>query len=112
MSEYPKRGWRVAMKEEGTLFLQTAVIIGRNHSWYTVQRKDGTIFKQHGNDWHDTVMGAIISEGLQIANLIGYAKRNSEERCKLESQLVWLFQESLRWGELKGEINVLAEKKG
>ncbi len=62
MQEIPRDVFRVVYDREGKPFVAGRRLISVNRSWYTYQCKDGTIVKENGNHWHDTMMAAIYRE--------------------------------------------------
>ena len=62
MQEIPRDVFRVVYDREGKPFVAVRRLISVNRSWYTYECKDGTIVKENGNHWHDTMMTALYRE--------------------------------------------------
>ena len=54
--------YRVVYDKDGKPYVAGRKLIAVNRSWYTYECKDGTIVKENGNHWHDTMMAAIYRE--------------------------------------------------
>ncbi len=63
MSEIPRDVYRVLYdKKTGKPFVAGCRLIAVNRGWHTYERKDGTIVKENGSHWHDTMMLAMYVE--------------------------------------------------
>jgi len=84
--QFPRDVYRVVYDKDGKPFVAGRRLISVNRSWYTYECKDGTLIKENGNHWHDTMMAAIYRESdhlmFQMAMPNVFSQDVTRERMK------------------------------
>jgi hypothetical protein len=73
-------------------------LVSISGSWIATQCNDGTIIKENGNRWFDSVSEAIDSAAMSIAFSIEHNVFQDRESGKI--RLIGLIHEATAWGEI------------
>lgn len=100
-SKFPRKVFRVMYNKDGTPFVTERQMVSRSGSWFVTERKDGTLEKENGNYWSDTIVEAIQREASYIMHRFSMPGLFSpdDQRASMDG----LIREAIEWGRLLGE---------
>lgn len=102
MTEIIGHGFRVAWNSDGYPIVERRDLIGRRGSWTISKLHDGTIVKENGCSWSESVLGAIEREAESIMLRFSLPKTFSPD--KEYRKMCLLIREAVDWGKLIGQV--------